>query len=133
MVLDIDHFKAINDKLGHDVGDQVLTLLAKRLRKATRSDDLVIRWGGEEFVLIVKSQEGEIDTVLERLRSVVAGEKFSTSAGEISVTVSLGAVFVRTPEALKQGWKSMLVDADKALYNVKSAGRNGYQLSTSSI
>lgn len=132
IVLDIDHFKAINDRLGHDVGDQVLTLLAARLAGSIGSDDLVMRWGGEEFVLIVTTPEHEINMVLEGLRRVVAEEKFETSAGDVAVSVSLGAVFASSAESLKQGWKPMLVDADKALYNVKSAGRNGFQLSTSS-
>ncbi|MCW8329765.1 diguanylate cyclase [Photobacterium sp. SDRW27] len=132
VVLDIDHFKMINDRLGHDSGDQVLTLLAKRLKGATRTDDLIIRWGGEEFVLVVKANEHEANTVLERLRRVIADETFLTSSGDIAVTASLGAVFAPTLDSLQKGWKPMLVDADKALYNVKSSGRNGYQLATGS-
>lgn len=132
VLLDIDHFKLINDKLGHDIGDQVLTLLAQRLKNTTRNDDLNIRWGGEEFVLIINTCEQEINSVLERLRKSIADTPFSTNAGEVVVTVSLGAVFAHTPQELENDWGSILVAADKALYNVKSAGRNGYQLATSS-
>lgn len=131
-LLDIDHFKAINDKLGHDVGDQVLIILAQRLKETICCDDLVVRWGGEEFLLIINTCKTEAESVLEHLRLLVSDSKFTTNGGEITVTVSIGAAVSETPEALQENWESMLQAADKALYNVKSAGRNGYQLSTSS-
>lgn len=128
VLLDIDHFKSINDKLGHDVGDQVLILLAQRLKNASCNGDLGVRWGGEEFVLIINTTEHEADSVLECLRSAIADTPFLTNAGEVTVTVSMGAVFILFPQQLESEWESILVAADKALYSVKSAGRNGFKL-----
>ncbi|MGF1714535.1 GGDEF domain-containing protein [Photobacterium chitinilyticum] len=130
VLLDIDHFKSINDKLGHDVGDQVLILLAQRLKNASCNGDLNVRWGGEEFVLILNTTEYEADSVLECLRLAIAETPFLTNVGEVTVTVSMGAVFIRSPQQLESEWESILVAADKALYSVKSAGRNGFKLVT---
>lgn len=128
VLLDIDHFKSINDKLGHDVGDQVLILLAQRVKKASCSGDLSVRWGGEEFVLIINTPEHEADNILACLSSAISETAFPTSAGDITVTVSMGAVFTASQQQLQSEWDAIMVAADKALYSVKAAGRNGYKL-----
>ncbi len=92
LLFDIDHFKAINDAFGHDAGDDVLTGFAERLRYGVRGIDLVSRYGGEEFLLVMPDTDAEYAaSVAERLRSDVEKLPFPTSLGdEIPVTVSIG-------------------------------------------
>ena len=124
LLLDIDHFKAVNDTFGHDVGDEVLKVFARRLRKNVRGIDLACRFGGEEFVVAMPEADLRAASfVAERLRQRIAGEPFSIRNGEgvIDVTASVGvaalASFDDTPETL-------LRRADQALYIAKRDGRN---------
>lgn len=122
--LDIDHFKRINDRHGHETGDRVLQLLAARLQATIRETDLLFRWGGEEFVILLAHTAGEDAPVLaERIRAAVAERPFLD--GEVfrpvNVTVSVGTAGTMSypidPDVL-------LSRADAACYRAKEAGRN---------
>jgi diguanylate cyclase (GGDEF)-like protein len=120
-LLDIDHFKAVNDTFGHKAGDEVLAGFAELLRRNLREYDHIGRFGGEEFLIIAPEFSGEPATGLyERLRAAVAKAPFATSAGAMPITVSIGvAVSGAAPCA-----ESLLAAADAAMYAAKRAGRN---------
>lgn len=122
LLLDIDHFKSINDTHGHAVGDEVLKTFAFRLKDSLRSFDLVTRLGGEEFVAILPDITVELShLVAERLRRSIAEKPFKCAAGAITVTTSIGGTII---EAGNHSVQSVLDRADKALYEAKSGGRN---------
>ncbi|MFO0927187.1 MAG: diguanylate cyclase [Gemmataceae bacterium] len=118
IMTDVDHFKSINDRFGHSVGDQVLQHVAATLRSMVRKRDLVCRYGGEEFCILLPGIDLEDALqVAERIRAALAG----APCGQVQVTVSLGVSAVR----LGAGQPSELLDqADKALYCAKHGGRN---------
>ncbi len=122
LVVDIDHFKKINDTYLHKVGDEVLKIFAERLKDKLRSFDLVARLGGEEFVVILPDvYEQRAHLIAERLRASIADEPFLSSAGALSITASIGGTFIdSTPQAINE----VLARADKCLYEAKAAGRN---------
>ena len=123
LMLDIDHFKAVNDTYGHATGDVVLKNVASILLCMTRSTDIVARYGGEEFVILFSLTELKQAVALaERLREKIADETFfSLHGGKISLTVSIG-VTQWTPGTSKI--EDMIERADTALYKAKRAGRN---------
>jgi two-component system, cell cycle response regulator len=124
MILDIDYFKAVNDTLGHDAGDDVLREFAVRIRKSIRGIDLACRYGGEEFVIVMPETDAHVaGMVAERLRRSIAGQKFAVSKGtrHIDVTISIG---LSTLERKGEPVADLLKRADKALYRAKHAGRN---------
>jgi two-component system, cell cycle response regulator len=124
LILDIDHFKMINDNWGHDAGDEVLREFAHRVRKNLRGIDLPCRLGGEEFVVVMPDTGMAIATVVaERVRRRIERDAFLVGGGEgaISVTVSIGAASLGGPE---ETLSSLLKRADKALYRAKKDGRN---------
>ena len=124
MMLDVDHFKQINDRYGHQVGDQVLEHLAGLLRERTRGSDIAARYGGEELtVLLPQTGLTQARSVAETLRAIVASRPLVTAAGEqIAVTVSIGiACFPDTPV---DHVERLLHYADSALYQAKESGRN---------
>ena len=126
LMLDLDHFKRINDEYGHDVGDRVLQELARRLKAHVRRLDIVCRIGGEEFVVLLPGTPIDIaQRVAERLRIAIAEEPFQVGTPEeplsLNVTTSIGvAGFERSDDTLE----SILKRADEALYEAKNAGRN---------
>ena len=123
MVLDIDHFKAVNDTFGHDAGDQVLKVFAGRVRKVVRNADLFCRMGGEEFVVVMPDTRLEIaQRIAERVRATVERDLFAIEAGsrQIPVTVSIG-LSERGSDVTGDG---LFRRADQALYRSKSEGRN---------
>lgn len=118
ILLDVDHFKRINDTLGHPAGDAVLCELVRLLRSRIRASDLLFRWGGEEFVIMISAAGyRHAETVAETLREAVARHQF---AGVGSVTVSLG-VAEHDGNEESEAWFRRL---DKALYAAKDGGRN---------
>jgi diguanylate cyclase len=121
LVLDVDHFKAINDAHGHPAGDQMLRTIADTCREATRGRDLVGRLGGEEFAVLMPDATAEgAAAVSERLRLAVAAARIDAGNGvTMRATVSLGLATLRG-----QDGDRLLSDADRALYAAKRAGRN---------
>jgi diguanylate cyclase (GGDEF)-like protein len=124
-MLDLDHFKSINDRHGHLVGDEVLQAVAAKLRNSVRAIDYVARYGGEEFVVVlVESPLGEALETAERIRATVEATRFKAGGALITVTVSLGVTHSRQGD---DGPGKMLMRADHALYEAKGAGRNQVQ------
>lgn len=122
MLLDIDHFKKVNDTYGHPVGDLVLKSVSKILKSTTRKVDIVARYGGEEFAIIMvqTDKQGAIKFA-ERLRKAIEESEVITQGGKLKVTVSIG--LSSFPDDAKD--KSLLIErADKALYKAKKGGRN---------
>lgn len=129
VLLDVDHFKAINDRHGHAVGDTVLIRLGERLQGLLRTTDLLGRWGGEEFlVLLVDSDVAGGERAAERLCAGVAASPIPTSAGPVSVTISCG---VAIGEGAGCVLEQLLRRADTGLYEAKEAGRNRWRLGAS--
>ncbi|MCW8890740.1 MAG: sensor domain-containing diguanylate cyclase [Sedimenticola sp.] len=123
LVIDIDHFKRINDEYGHTVGDEFLKELKGRLTHAIRSADNVYRWGGEEFTALVwPSDKDELGMIAERLREGVMKEPLMTSMGTLTATVSIGAVLY-DPE-IHQTADDLFRVADHNLQTAKQSGRN---------
>lgn len=123
LMLDLDHFKAINDTHGHAVGDEVLKGVARRISHGVREVDLAARIGGEEFVVVMPDSADDVGTrVAERLRAAIASSPIQVpgAAGPISVTISVGVASVVPGES----GVSALRRADQALYAAKEAGRN---------
>jgi|GEM_PF-223937 len=121
IMIDLDHFKSINDTYGHDVGDEVLVELAQRLRRVSRETDIVARLGGEEFGIIVNRatlEEGIISA--ERFLMAISGDPFKLSIGPLQVTASLGVASL----AQNATFDAALKAADEALYEAKRGGRN---------
>jgi len=124
MILDIDHFKLINDTYGHDAGDDVLREFAVRIKKSIRGIDLAARYGGEEFVIVMPETDLRVaGVVAERLRGSIAGEPFTIERGakHIDVTISVG---ISTLEKKSELVSAVLKRADQALYQAKHDGRN---------
>jgi diguanylate cyclase (GGDEF)-like protein len=130
MLMDLDHFKRINDRHGHAAGDQVLVEFARRLRLVFRESDVLVRWGGEEFLALARGGARRGATELAaRFSAAVREQPFTLPNGQpLSVTVSIGfAVFPLDPEAPRAwGWDATLSLADAALYAAKAQGRDGY-------
>ncbi len=126
MLVDVDHFKHINDRWGHAVGDVVLVELARRLRAALRDDDLIVRWGGEEFLLWVPvAPRAEAEALVARTLAAIGSQPVASGADRIPVTVSIGfATFPIEPARLALGWEQALELIDTAMYLAKSHGRN---------
>jgi diguanylate cyclase (GGDEF)-like protein len=123
IVADLDHFKQVNDTYGHPVGDVILHEAAQRMRVAIRPYDMVGRYGGEEFLIIIPNcDRSEALAIAERIRCSVYAHPVKSQAGEISMTVSLGVATgggsVHTDPI------ALISAADKALYHAKKAGRN---------
>jgi diguanylate cyclase len=122
--LDLDHFKAVNDRFGHDAGDAVLRALAGRVQAVTRETDLFFRWGGEEFlVLLSHTPSVEARTLAERIQAAVGTTPFMArpSGPPLEITVSLGIAGAR--EAAEDA-DALVARADAACYRAKSLGRN---------
>ncbi|GAB7021727.1 sensor domain-containing diguanylate cyclase [Salidesulfovibrio brasiliensis] len=121
LFVDIDHFKAINDTYGHDVGDDVLRMIASTLKEGLRERDAVFRWGGEEFMLVLGgSGRDGLCTVGERIRMLAEQSWLEVGDEKVGVTVSMGGC-----TALAEADVETVVKcADEALYDAKQTGRN---------
>jgi diguanylate cyclase (GGDEF)-like protein len=123
MLLDIDHFKHINDTHGHPVGDRALTAVAARLKECLRQGDLIGRYGGEEFVALVTSASPVAGLqIAERFRMAVAQAPIAIDGQELSVTISVGLASIAGDAACTV--PELVECADKALYAAKQGGRN---------
>lgn len=123
IMMDIDHFKLVNDKYGHATGDLVLQVVAKQCRSILRGSDIVVRYGGEEFVaLLPNTDAGQAFTAAERLRSNIETTDIIAEGGSLRVTISVGCVGYNGEEAVTVD--ELVNKADQALYQAKQAGRN---------
>jgi diguanylate cyclase (GGDEF)-like protein/PAS domain S-box-containing protein len=121
LFVDIDRFKRINDSYGHEAGDHILKAVAQTLVQSVRAFDIVGRWGGEEFVLIIRNiTEKNLARLAEKLRVLVAKSFVTLAASQFGVTVSIGATTL-TPEDTVE---SAIGRADALMYRSKTAGRN---------
>ena len=120
LLLDVDHFKAVNDQRGHAAGDQVLQEIGRRLRSRARTSDVVGRWGGEEFLIVAPDTDVSGAQILaDGLRTALAEDPFLVESGPVRITASVGVA----------AWERETVDellgrADDALYAAKSSGRD---------
>jgi diguanylate cyclase (GGDEF)-like protein len=122
ILLDVDHFKQINDKRGHAAGDMVLSAVGKLLNRTLRTCDIVARWGGEEFVLVLPNTSlDRAEDVAERVRGELAAAVITDGNGDaVPVTASFGVAAYSGAETLEQ----VIDRADRAMYLAKSGGRN---------
>lgn len=126
ILVDIDHFKRVNDTYGHDVGDDVLRELGMLLVNESEERHLVGRFGGEEFLIVMPhASRNEVSRLAESIREKVSTFPFETSAGTLHITVSLGACHSNDIEI-----DSVLKHADEALYHAKESGRNRFILAS---
>lgn len=129
-MLDVDHFKRINDAYGHPTGDHVLRVLAQLLREQLRASDLVARVGGEEFAVLMPQTELEqARLICERVRALVAEHRFGSSSQPLSISISIG--LARLDVAAEDG--AALRAADQALYQAKNEGRDRVVLHASGL
>ncbi len=122
LLLDVDRFKGVNDTYGHHVGDQVLVEVARRLSGAVREQDLVGRWGGEEFCVVIDRvrDDATLRRIGDGLRRALAAVPFPTDAGPLRISASFGAA----RPAATTDVDGLLEEADRALYAAKAGGRN---------
>ncbi len=121
MLLDLDHFKVLNDTYGHLAGDQVLIGFARDLESCLRHSDIVCRWGGEEFIVLLKDTDGETGLMIaEKIRQHVEQQRYAYDGKELQLTVSIGLTTLQVDETLH----TLLSRADHAMYRAKQAGRN---------
>jgi diguanylate cyclase (GGDEF)-like protein len=129
-LVDVDHFKRINDQHGHAIGDLVLVEMGRRLRTVFRESDHVVRWGGEEFLGVARgAQRQDGPRVAERIRVAVAESPFALpGGGQLAVRCSVGFAALPLVAADRHafGWEDTVAIADEALYEAKSAGRDGW-------
>ncbi len=120
-LIDVDHFKRINDQFGHLAGDKVLKILAKQMNDQIRQSDYLARFGGEEFILLLpQTQQEDAFTALEKMRLHISECPFNFQGKPVQITVSAGVTQYRTDEALE----TWMHRADEALYQSKDEGRN---------
>lgn len=121
LMIDVDHFKAVNDRWGHGMGDRLLVSVAQTISAGVRADDILARIGGEEFaVLLPNADAATAAIVAERVRAAVAQLQVAGNDGAISCTVSIGHAALGPG----QSWEGLVKAADDALYRAKRAGRN---------
>jgi diguanylate cyclase (GGDEF)-like protein len=129
-MVDIDHFKEVNDRYGHAAGDAILVQMTERLREVFRESDYVIRWGGEEFLVLARAtHRDDARVVAERMRRVVAEREFVLPDGvRLSKTCSIGfACFPFLPAQPRLlSWSQVVELADQGLYIAKRSGRNAW-------
>ena len=121
ILLDLDFFKRVNDSYGHAAGDAVLLETAKQLKSAIRANDFICRWGGEEFLIVVRDCKiDHLKLLAEKIRLAIEATNFSYKEVDIQLTTSLGAALRIDDEAIEH----LIVRADNALYKAKHSGRN---------
>jgi len=120
-MLDLDKFKIINDTYGHKTGDYVLSHASKIIKNSIRDNDILVRYGGEEFLLLINNRDNTKRDICERIRSNIAKEKFVYDGHEISVTVSIG---LHVNPHLEKNMQEAVKIADAMLYHAKKNGRN---------
>jgi diguanylate cyclase (GGDEF)-like protein len=121
-MIDIDHFKSVNDRYGHAVGDQAIISVANACQQGKRASDAVGRLGGEEFaILLPETDSAQAAIVAERIRESIAGHVLSVHSVQFKVTISVG---IASATLSMSGIEALLRAADQALYQAKGQGRN---------
>ncbi len=126
LLIDLDHFKTINDRYGHAAGDAVLVAMSARLRETLREEDMIVRWGGEEFLVFIPAVTiGRLEDVALRIMDTISAAPVMHDGIAIRATASIGyAPMPLPPYDLKLSWERALALVDKALYMAKVHGRN---------
>ena len=125
LLIDIDHFKETNDRFGHAIGDAVLVAVADRLRSALRETDIVVRWGGEEFLVYATTKADRIDDIAARILRAISAQPISLGDQVVRTTLSIGYMAVPLqPTSLPLSWDRAIGLVDMALYMAKVNGRN---------
>ncbi|MDR3765039.1 MAG: GGDEF domain-containing protein [Acidobacteriota bacterium] len=129
LIADLDHFKQVNDRWGHDMGDRVLVQTAQTLVHCMRNSDVVVRWGGEEFVVVCpQSREVDAELICQRIRKRLYEMAFTTADGqELRISISIG-VALFSPAKTGESWEKVLERADQCLYWVKQHGRDNWRM-----
>jgi diguanylate cyclase (GGDEF)-like protein len=126
ILIDIEHFKTVNDRYGHLAGDAVIAEVGRVIRRSVRNSDLVFRWGGEEYLVIAKNRlANEGQALAEKIRSAVSAAPLGQQGEDVSATISAG-VAMYEPEKPIDDW---IARADRALYISKDQGRNVVRMS----
>ena len=134
LMLDLDHFKRINDTFGHTAGDQVLQGIGRLLRESCRVYDVPGRYGGEEFCIVLpETKSGNTTIVAERIRQRLASSALPCGDGSIAVTASIGIAGTDSTEAAVLSPAELIERADRALYAAKNRGRNRVEMWSSSF
>jgi diguanylate cyclase (GGDEF)-like protein/PAS domain S-box-containing protein len=121
LFIDIDNFKRVNDTYGHETGDRVLLMVANTLRSNLRQTDTSVRWGGEEFIILIEAHTaGIVLSIAEKLRNLIANSQFLQDENSIRVTASFGATLVRPSDSPE----SLIGRADQLMYQSKANGKN---------
>jgi diguanylate cyclase len=124
IVIDIDHFKKVNDSFGHSIGDKVIKLVAKIIKEHVSIDDIPVRYGGEEFVVVLSNKSQEVaHNVAEKIRTAISTLKLVQRQSNTQlppITVSIGVAELET----NMSWSTLFNNADQALYKAKKSGRN---------
>jgi two-component system cell cycle response regulator len=129
VMADLDHFKYVNDKYGHQCGDAVLKEAARRMQNSVRPYDIVGRYGGEEFLIVVPTSDVPSAWGLaERIRKTIANQPITTQAGDVNITATFGVA--ASTQARPVDSQALLHLADEALYRAKAQGRNRVELAT---
>lgn len=126
LLIDLDHFKLINDQFGHAAGDAVLIAVARRLRETLRETDMIVRWGGEEFLVFVPvAPVDRLDEIVLRIMNIISAEPIQYMGHYIQITASIGySPVLLPPDDVALGWERVIGLVDKALYMAKLHGRN---------
>jgi diguanylate cyclase (GGDEF)-like protein len=123
VLLDIDHFKQINDAYGHAGGDAALVAIAEAITETVRDSDVVGRFGGDEFVVLAPEADGdELDVLMSRLVNAVSAKALPVGGEEVRLSVSVGGAWV--PGGTKVAPEILVAKADRSMYRAKEAGRN---------
>jgi diguanylate cyclase (GGDEF)-like protein len=119
--MDIDHFKKFNDTYGHNIGDQVLKMVAKTITSAVRLIDVVCRWGGEEFIVILPNMDKQtLAKIAERIRVFIEKSWITFEKENLKVTVSIGGAIATNEDTIE----SIIHSSDAQMYQSKNSGRN---------
>lgn len=126
-MVDVDHFKPVNDRFGHDAGDEVLAEVARRLRGSTRTGDVLVRYGGEEFLLLLPHSDAPLARDIgERMRARMAGDPIAVGGEQLQIRISIGIAQLQDLETPAR----LVRRADGALYAAKAAGRDRVEVAS---
>lgn len=121
LFIDIDHFKNVNDTYGHNIGDEILKIISGTIQSNLREEDIVGRWGGEEFIAIIKTDHLDtLKSVAERFRLLSENSTYKDALHTVNVTISIGGALYQNGETIK----SLIGRADENMYHSKETGRN---------